>query len=409
MPIDKASRDGVVNPSWERLKTLNQALLTFPHDFHLHPKLDRALQRRRTAFERPDSPVDWAHAESLAFATLVTDGVPVRLTGQDVVRGTFSQRHVTLFDTQTGTPFTPLTALPDQRATFDVYNSPLSENAALGFEYGYSVQAPETLVLWEAQYGDFINGAQVIIDEFVVSGQAKWGLLSGLVVLLPHSWEGQGPDHSGGRLERFLEQAAEDNIFVANCTTAAQYYFLLRRQAASLGSAGARPLVVMTPKSLLRHPLAASRASDLVEGRFQAVLDDVRAAKHPSRVRRLVLCSGHIWAELHALAEKHRADADAVAIVRIEELYPFPSDPIGELLDQYSKADEVIWLQEEPQNMGAWPFVSRRSSDLVGERHLRYIGRPERASPAEGWAEAHAAEQRRILSEVFEGVPVHAG
>jgi 2-oxoglutarate dehydrogenase E1 component len=229
-------------------------------------------------------------------------------------------------------------------------------------------------------------------------------------VLLPHSWEGQGPDHSSGRLERFLEQAAENNIIVANCTTAAQYYFLLRRQAASLGSASARPLVVMTPKSLLRHPLAASRASDLVEGRFEPVLDDARAVKkQPGRVSRLVLCSGHVWAELQALAEKEPARPADVAVVRIEELYPFPSDSISELLDRYSKADEVIWLQEEPQNMGAWPFVSRRLSDLTGGRHLRYVGRPERASPAEGWAEAHAVEQRRILSEVFEGVPVHAG
>src|SRR5207248_10725033 len=205
--------------TWDRLKALNESLLTFPKDFTVHPKLDRALQRRRVAFERPDSPIEWAHAEALALATLVTDGVPVRLTGQDVVRGTFSQRHLTFYDSKTGAPFTPLAALPDQRASFDVHNSPLSENATLGFEYGYSVQAPDALVLWEGQYGDFINGAQVIVDEFVVSGQAKWGLVSGLILLLPHAWEGQGPDHSSGRLERFLEQAADDNIRVANCTT----------------------------------------------------------------------------------------------------------------------------------------------------------------------------------------------
>jgi 2-oxoglutarate dehydrogenase E1 component len=393
------------SPSWDRLKALNEALLTFPEGFNLHPKLDRALQRRRAGFERPDSPIEWAHAETLAFATLLTDGVPIRLTGQDVVRGTFSQRHLTFFDAKTGTTFTPLEALPDQQATFDLHNSPLSENATLGFEYGYSVQAPDTLVVWEGQYGDFINGAQVIVDEFVVSGQAKWGLVSGMVLLLPHAWEGQGPDHSSGRLERFLEQAAEHNIRVANCTTAAQYYFLLRRQAASLGHA-ARPLVVMTPKSLLRHPLSNSRAADLVEGRFEPVVDDARAAKHASRVRRVVACSGHIWAELEA--DKRRAQADDVAVVRLEELYPFPREAVLEILERYSRAEEVIWLQEEPRNMGAWPFVERHLRELVGERALRYVGRPERASPAEGWAAAHAAEQSRIISEILEGVPANA-
>jgi len=290
------------------------------------------------------------------------------------------------------------------RASFDVFNSPLSENATLGFEYGYSIQATNTLVLWEGQYGDFIDGAQVIVDEFVVAAQAKWGLISGMVVLLPHAWEGQGPDHSSGRLERFLQLAAEDNIRVANCTTAAQYYFLLRRQAASLNSIDAtRPLIVMSPKSLLRHPLAASRASDLVAGRFEPVLDDLTAAQHPGRVRRVVLCSGHIWAELQA--DSKRAAADDVAVIRIEELYPFPRERLLELLEKYARGDETVWLQEEPRNMGAWTFVEHQLRDA---RELRYVGRPEQASPAEGWAEAHAAEQRRIISEVLEGASVHA-
>jgi 2-oxoglutarate dehydrogenase E1 component len=386
------------------LKALNEALVTFPPDFKVHPKLERALSRRRAAFERPDAPVDWAHAETIAFATLVTDGVPVRLTGQDAVRGTFSQRHLTLFS-PSGAAFTPLAALPDQRASFDVHNSPLSENATLGFEYGYSVQAPDALVLWEGQYGDFVDGAQVIVDEFVVSGQAKWGLVSGLVLLLPHAWEGQGPDHSSGRLERFLEQAAEGNIRVANCSTAAQYFFLLRRQAASLGQ-DARPLIVMTPKSLLRHPLATSRASDLVEGGFEPVLDDARAQKHPRRVRRIVLCSGHIWAELEA--DQRRAGNDSLAVIRIEELYPFARQELADLIETYREARDVIWLQEEPRNMGAWTFVAPRLEELLDGRTLRYVGRPEGASPAEGWAEAHATEQRRIMSEIFEGVPAHA-
>jgi 2-oxoglutarate dehydrogenase E1 component len=385
-------------PTWEELKALNAALITFPEGFSVHQKLQRSLERRRAAFDAPDAPIDWAHAEALAFASLMADGVPIRLTGQDTIRGTFSQRHLAFYDARTGAAHLPLEHVGQQRrAAFRVFNSPLSENATLGFEYGYSVQSPETLVLWEAQYGDFINGAQVIVDEFVVAGQAKWGLVSGLVLLLPHAWEGQGPDHSSGRLERFLELAAEDNISVVNCSTAAQYYFLLRAQAARLGPA-ARPLVLMTPKSLLRNPRGASRAGDLVHGRFEAVLDDPRAAQHPNRIRRIVLCSGHIWAEL-------KGEAEDVAIVRLEQLYPFPRHALAELLEKYQRVEETVWLQEEPQNMGAWSFVERQ---LRGTRELRYVGRPPSASPAEGWTEAHGAEQRRILSEVFEGVATHA-
>jgi 2-oxoglutarate dehydrogenase E1 component len=391
-------------PSWETLKALNSALLTFPEGFNVHPKLQRALERRRSAFDRPDSTVDWGHAESLAFGTLLYEDVPIRLTGQDALRGTFSQRHLAFYDTRTGERFVPLER-EASNASFSVFNSPLSENAALGFEYGYSVQSPETLVLWEGQYGDFIDAAQVIVDEFVVSGRAKWGLISGLVVLLPHAWEGQGPDHSSGRLERFLQLAAENNIRVANCTTAAQYYFLLRRQAASLNSAtDTRPLIVMSPKSLLRHPLAASRASELVEGGFQPVLDDAEAAQHPGRVRRVVLCSGHIWTELQA--DARRAAAEEVAVIRLEELYPFPREQLLEKLEKYARREDTVWLQEEPRNMGAWRFVEQQ---LQGKMDLRYVGRPSQASPAEGWAEAHTAEQRRLISEILEGAPVHAG
>jgi 2-oxoglutarate dehydrogenase E1 component len=393
--------------TWERLKNLNTALLTLPDGFHVHPKLVRTLERRRAAFDAPDAPIDWGHAETLAFATLLADGVSIRLTGQDSIRGTFSQRHLALYDAQSGVRYTPLehVAATSGKATFRVFNSPLSENAALGFEYGYSIQAPGTLVAWEAQYGDFIDGAQVMVDEFVAGGQAKWGLTSGLVLLLPHAWEGQGPDHSSGRLERFLELAAENNIRVANCSTAAQYYFLLRSQAATLGQAStARPLVLLTPKSLLRHPLASSRASDLVNGCFQPVLDDVEAAQHPNRVRRLALCSGHLWAELQSDAQ--RAQADELAIVRLEQLYPFPREALLEVLDKYTRAESVVWIQEEPENMGAWSFVERQ---LRGVRDLRYIGRPAQASPAEGSSEAHKAEQQRIISELIQGVPAHAG
>jgi 2-oxoglutarate dehydrogenase E1 component len=390
----------IANPGWQTLKSLNEKLLTFPAGFNLHPKLDRALQRRRAAFDGPDGVVDWAHAETLALATLLTEGIPVRLTGQDSIRGTFSQRHLAFYDTRAGKPHMPLSTV--SATPFSVYNSPLSESATLGFEYGFSVQSSKTLVLWEAQYGDFINGAQVIVDEFVVSAQAKWGLVSGLVLLLPHAWEGQGPDHSSGRLERFLEQAAEDNIQVANCTTAAQYYFLLRRQAATLGY-NPRPLVLMTPKSLLRHRLSASHASDLTTGDFQTVLDDARASAHPHRVSRIVLCSGHIWAEIES--DQRRQAADDVAVIRLEQLYPFPGQALIEVLDKYAGARETLWLQEEPLNMGAWWFVERELRDV---RSLGYVGRPALPTPAEGWAQAHAAEQQRIISQALEGVAASA-
>jgi 2-oxoglutarate dehydrogenase E1 component len=386
------------------LKSLNSALLTFPAGFNVHPKLQRALDRRRSAFERPDGAIDWGHAETLAFGTLLQEGIPIRLTGQDAMRGTFGQRHLALFDTRTGRPFIPLEHQATN-ATFSIFNSPLSESATLGFEYGYSVQSPETLVVWEGQYGDFIDAAQVIVDEFVVAGQAKWGLISGLVVLLPHAWEGQGPDHSSGRLERFLQLAAQDDIRVANCTTAAQYYFLLRRQATGLkASRDTRPLIVMSPKSLLRHPLAASRASELVDGAFEPVLDDAAAAQHPNRVRRVVLCSGHIWAEFQS--DARRAAAEDVAVIRVEQLYPFPRERLLEVVEKYARADDTIWLQEEPSNMGAWTFVEQQ---VRGALQPRYVGRPAHASPAEGWAEAHAREQHRIISEALEGVATHVG
>jgi 2-oxoglutarate dehydrogenase E1 component len=338
-----------VKLDWDALKSLNQALLTFPDGFNVHAKLDRALQRRRVAFDRPDAPIDWAHAETLAFATIVRDGTPVRLTGQDAIRGTFSQRHLSFFDARTGAQFTPLDALADSPASFEVHNSPLSETAALGFEYGYSVQAPEVLVLWEGQYGDFINGAQVIVDEFVVSGQAKWGLVSGLVLLLPHAWEGQGPDHSGARLERFLDMAAEDNIRVANCTTAAQYFWLLRRQAASLAD-DPRPLVVMTPKSLLRHPLAASRSANSPTV-HSSPHSTTRVENHPNRVQRLVLCSGTYGPTSNPTSGVRATTPGRAAR---QELYPLRPTSLP-------KRSSAIRMRaghlaaEEPRNMGAWP------------------------------------------------------
>jgi 2-oxoglutarate dehydrogenase E1 component len=390
------------------LQTLNTALTQVPDGFNVNAKLQRNLLRRRSALTGDEPAIDWGHAESLAFAVILRDGVPIRLTGQDVVRGTFSQRHLTFYDVQTGGGHTPLQNLEGSGA-FEVRNSPLSEAAAVGFEYGYAVQAPGTLVLWEAQYGDFVNGAQVIVDEFVVSGQSKWGLESGLVLLLPHGWEGQGPDHSTGRLERFLELAAENNVRIANCTTAGQYFHLLRRQAASL-HVDARPLVVFTPKSLLRHPLAATRANELADGSFHPVLDDARAAQNPDRVRRLVLCSGKVWADVEG--SPLSSQNTRTAMIRVEQLYPFPAEELQRLIASYQDANEIIWLQEEPRNMGAWTFVQPRLEALIGDgRTLRYLGRPERASPAEGWADEHAANQRRLVEAVWdtEGLVSHVG
>jgi 2-oxoglutarate dehydrogenase E1 component len=382
------------------LARFNDHLHSFPEGFTLNPKLGRQLQRRRGALER-EGGIDWAHAESLAFASILSEGTPIRLTGQDVERGTFAQRHLVLHDPDSGQAFTALQALPDA-ASFAVYNSPLSEAAVLGFEYGYSVYASGTLVLWEAQFGDFANSAQVIIDQFIAAAEAKWRQSSSLVLLLPHGYEGQGPEHSSARLERFLQLAAGRNLRVANCTTAAQYFHLLRRQAALLMS-DPRPLVVMTPKSLLRHPRAGSSLRDLVEGRFEKVIDDAAARERAGAVRRVVLCSGKVYFDLLA----SEARADDVAVVRVEELHPFPERELRDVFTAYASANEVVWLQEEPKNMGAWSYMAMRLHDLLETMRpddhvaLRHIGRPERASPAEGSAEAHAAEQARIVEAAF--------
>jgi len=385
----------------DRLKELNRQAHALPEGFHLNPKMRRQLQRRLEAVEREEQ-VDWAPAELLAFASLRADGVPIRLTGQDTIRGTFSQRHVAFYDFETGERVIPLQRMPAARASFAAYNSPLSEAAPLGFEYGYSVQAPEALVLWEAQFGDFANVAQVIIDQFIVSGWAKWRQRSALVLLLPHGYEGQGPEHSSARLERFLQLAAEDNVRIANCTTAAQYFHLLRRQAA-LRAVDPRPLIVMTPKSLLRHPRAMSPVQELAEGSFQPVLDDPHAVDRREDVTRLIFCSGKVYVDL--VTSPQYSETRHVAIVRIEELYPFPELELSAILAHYPNARDVVWLQEEPKNMGAWTFVQPRLQALLGDRTLRYIGRPERASPAEGHADAHEREQARIIAEAFAGVP----
>ncbi len=378
--------------SSDRLRVLNDELLAVPDGFTIHPKLVRQLDQRHELFAAGGGGMVWAHAEALAFASLLTEGIPIRLTGQDTERGTFSQRHLVLHDPKTGQEHCPIQHLPGALAPMELHNSPLSEMACLGFEYGYSQEAPETLVLWEAQFGDFANGAQVIIDQFIVSGLAKWGRTSRLTLLLPHGYEGSGPEHSSARLERFLQLAAEGNIRVANPTTPAQYFHLLRRQARV---AKQRPLVIMTPKSLLRLPQATSRVAELSEGRFQPVLAE--SDHHRSGVRRLILCSGKIYYEL--AGHDVRKDNPYVAIGRVELLYPFPQSEILELVESYPNLEEVAWVQEEPRNMGARAHMSPRLLQIL-PAHLRfgYIGRPERAASGEGYPVAHANEQHRILT-----------
>jgi multifunctional 2-oxoglutarate metabolism enzyme len=386
--------------AFDRLQVLNEELLAVPHGFTVHPKLVKQLEQRAEAIERGEGIV-WAHAEALAFASLLTEGIPIRLTGQDTERGTFSQRHLVLHDPKTGQEHCAMQHLPGALAPMELHNSPLSEMACVGFEYGYSQEGPETLVLWEAQFGDFVNSAQVIIDQFIVSGLAKWGQTSRLTLLLPHAYEGSGPEHSSARLERFLQLAAEGNIRIANPTTPAQYFHLLRRQARI---AKQRPLVVMTPKSLLRLSQATSRVDELVNGRFRPVLPD--AAADPEQVTRLVLCTGKIYYDL--CGHSSREQNPGVAIGRVELLYPFPQSEVLELVDRYPNLREVVWVQEEPRNMGARAFMSPRLLQVLPE-HLQfgYVGRPERAASGEGYPIAHSNEQNRIIATALDaGTPV---
>jgi len=382
----------------EFLTALNEQLHSWPEGFEVHPKLRKQLEKRRSALGSKGG-IEWAHAEALALGSLLTEGVPVRFTGQDTERGTFSQRHLVLHDVESGKSMAPIRSLPGALAPIELHNSPLSELATLGFEYGYSVAAPETLVLWEAQFGDFVNAAQVIIDQFITAGMAKWGLTSRLTLLLPHGYEGQGPEHSSARMARFLHLAAEGNIRVADCSTPAQYFHLLRRQAKRSRQ---RPLVLFTPKSLLRHPLATSRLEDLATGRFQPVIDDPFFAANPERTKRLLMCTGKVYYDL--LPEAEKLGANRPAIVRLEQLYTFPWAELRQVLPRYQQATELIWVQEEPLNMGAWRYLEAKLRELVAEGHemeIRYVGRPERASPAEGYPAAHAAEQTRIIREAL--------
>jgi 2-oxoglutarate dehydrogenase E1 component len=375
----------------EKLRELNQALIEVPESFTIHRKLRKPLSKRIEALE--DGGIEFGHAEALAFASLLGEGVHIRLTGQDTERGTFSQRHLVLHDEKTGLRYCPMQNLEEASAPFELYNSPLSEMACLGFEYGYSAATPNALVLWEAQYGDFANAGQVIIDSFIVSGQAKWGQTSRLTLLLPHGYEGSGPEHSSARIERFLALGAEGNIRIANPTTAAQYFHLLRRQALIKKP---RPLVVFTPKGLLRLDRAAANAKQLTDQHFHFILDDPCAAERREKVERLVLCTGKVYFDLDA--SERRESAENVAIARVELLFPFAKEQLTELIASYPNLKEVTWVQEEPRNMGCWKVMSRRLPDILPEGvELGFIGRPTRASPGEGYSVAHAREQERIV------------
>ncbi|HET9121796.1 MAG TPA: multifunctional oxoglutarate decarboxylase/oxoglutarate dehydrogenase thiamine pyrophosphate-binding subunit/dihydrolipoyllysine-residue succinyltransferase subunit [Solirubrobacterales bacterium] len=380
----------------DRLRKLNEELLRVPDSFTIHRKLRKPLSRRLEAMD--EGGIEFGHAEALALASLLTEDVHIRFTGQDTERGTFSHRHLVLHDEKTGLRYAPIQNLDEAKAPLELHNSPLSESACLGFEYGYSAHSPDSLVLWEAQFGDFGNSAQVIIDSFIVSAEAKWGQTSRLTLLLPHGYEGAGPEHSSARIERFIQLAAEGNIRLANPSTAAQYFHLLRRQA---HIAKARPMVVFTPKGLLRLPRATSTLEELTSGSFQFVLDDPRVADK-AKVERLVLCSGKIYYDIDAAPK--REEVENVAIARAELLYPFAKEQLTQLIASYPSLKEIVWVQEEPRNMGAWSVMQRRMPELLPEGvELGYVGRPPRASPGEGYAVAHTKEQERIVLTALMG------
>jgi 2-oxoglutarate dehydrogenase E1 component len=389
-PLDPAAM-------WGRLRATLQALSTVPAGFEPHPKLAPFLRRRAELLEKGGE-VDWGTAEALAFGTLLLEGVPVRLSGQDSGRGTFSQRHSILYDVHTGKEYVPLRALAPAGVRFEVYDSLLSEAAVMGFEFGHAVADHRTLVMWEAQFGDFDNGAQVIVDQFLAASEQKWGQPTGLTLLLPHGYEGQGPEHSSARPERFLTLCAEDNMRVAYPSTPASYFHLLRHQ----GRASAeRPLIVLTPKSLLRHPRCVSSLPELAEGRFQEVLDD--PAVERGRTRRVVLTSGKLYYDLLKTREEKRTEG--VALVRLEQLYPFPTEALARTLERYPRSAELLWAQEEPRNMGAWRFVRERFLEEAalggGARAPRYVGRPPSASPAAGSYKLHLQEQEAIVEDAL--------
>jgi 2-oxoglutarate dehydrogenase E1 component len=383
------------------LEYIARRLSAAPEDFTLNPKVEKLLQNRTEAVLN-NGPIDWGLAELLAYGSLACESVPVRMSGQDSERGTFSHRHAVLVDYDTGVKYFPLNNLREGQARCEIFNSPLSEYAVVGFDFGYSLDSPDTLVIWEAQFGDFANGAQIIIDQFLSSAEAKWQRMSGLVLLLPHGYEGQGPEHSSARIERYLQLCAENNLQVANCTTPAQIFHLLRRQAKSTCR---KPLVVFTPKSLLRHRLAVSSVDDLANGRFHLVLEETAAPPttvmiKPEQVTRLLLCSGKVYYDL--LADRERRQQDDAAIIRLEQLYPFPDQALLEVFARYPKASDIVWVQEEPRNMGAWTFIYEVLPALLSTKQtLRYAGRNAQDSPAVGFQKVHQHEQASLLEQAL--------
>jgi 2-oxoglutarate dehydrogenase E1 component len=397
--IKKEYSDDPGDTTVEESKTVSiaQHLMKVPNGFNIHPVLGRILERKRKAFEERRI-ADWSLAESLAFGSLLLEGIPVRLSGEDSVRGTFSQRHMTWWDTESDkpNPYTPLRNLAKNQAELWAFDSPLSEYSILGFEYGYSLVSPYALVAWEAQFGDFCNGAQVIIDNYIVSAQSKWNRSSGLVLLLPHGNEGQGPDHSSGHLERFLQLAAEDNVQICNLTVPSQYFHLLRRQV----KVGFRkPLIIMTPKSLLRHPKVISDISEFSEGCFQQIFDD---SLDPDQVERILLCSGKVYYDL--LAHREKSDRTRSALIRVEQLYPFPQTALSSCLDKYA-AQSISWVQEEPRNSGAWTYIHEAFSRYFPQIDIQYVGRDENASNATGSFKQYQAEQEKLIGSAFEPEP----
>jgi 2-oxoglutarate dehydrogenase E1 component len=405
---EEGARRGVTGVGLERLKEIGRKLTTIPKGFTPHKTIARIMANRRKMIEE-GSGIDWATAESLAFGTLLTEGFRVRLSGQDSERGTFSQRHSVLMDQENEKKYTPLKHITKTQGVFEVINSMLSEEAVLGFEYGYSLAEPNALVLWEAQFGDFANGAQVVIDQFISSGERKWLRMSGLVMLLPHGYEGQGPEHSSARLERYLQLCAEDNWQIANCTTPANYFHILRRQ---LHRQFRKPLVLMTPKSLLRHKRVVSTLSQFGPGTsFHRVLwDDAQflegqaiKLKPDAEIKRVVLCSGKVYYDLYE--EREKRGVDDVYLLRVEQLYPFPARALIQELSRFSEA-EMVWCQEEPKNMGAWSFIEPNLEwvlDHIQARHRRprYAGRPASASTAAGIARKHQLELKTLLEEAL--------
>jgi 2-oxoglutarate dehydrogenase E1 component len=396
---DEHSPDTAVDP--DTLQLVGERVTSIPDDFHPHRKLKRIVQDRTTRM-RDGGPVDYALAETLAFGTLLLEGYPVRLSGEDSGRGTFSQRHAVWWDieSQEPSPYVPLNNLQEDQAVLSVYDSPLSEYAVLGFEYGYSLGHVDALVMWEAQFGDFANGAQVVIDNYIVSGESKWRNASRLTMLLPHGYEGQGPEHSSAHLERYLQLCARDNIQVCNTTTPAQYFHLLRRQ---VRKSRRTPLILMTPKSLLRHQDAVSSLADFSKGGFREVMDDA-AVDDARAVRRVVFCSGKLYYDL-VKARQEKGDRLSVALVRVEQLYPFPDGRISDIMSRYEGAESLVWVQEEPMNRGPWAFIRDRFRRELHVTDILYCGRPESASPATGSHARHKAEQEAVVSSVFSDSP----